>query len=193
METEKDETCHTSTSKGIDIEEEKESSQKDNASCSNGTVDTSYGSLSRSQKIFLYKLENLYYDDNFANLKYDLIYDLVGNKLNQDKFNSYTKRLEELVGSDKLQVALTYIWDCAVFNLHTKIRALPKNFKYLKEICGNIIPPQLKSDVEYKEHIDKMRGKYRDKLHMIQDDYFRRTQRIEGNSKLNDYNFTMSK
>jgi hypothetical protein len=122
----------------------------------------------------------LYYDDDFANLKYDLIYELVSDKFNQDKFNSYSKRLEELVGPDKLQVALTYIWDCAVFHLHAKVRALPKNFKFLKGICGNIIPSQLESNVEYKEYLYQMKGKYRDKFHMIQDNYHQRIQRIEG-------------
>jgi hypothetical protein len=182
MDTEENEACNYSKNKRIDVEEEKEPLRKDDVSCSNDTVDTSFGSLSRSQKIYLHKLENLDYDDDFSHLKYDLIYDLTFHKLNQDKFNTYSKRLEELVGSDKMQIALTYIWDCAVFNLNDRVRALPKNFEYLKEICGNIISPQLKSDIGYEEYYKQMKSKYRDKVHMIQDDYFQRKQRIEGNN-----------
>jgi hypothetical protein len=181
MEMKDKETYCNLKDKQADIEEEKELSSQDDASSLNDKTNNEPSALLKSEKIFYSKLDELNKNSEFCDLANDFILALNSNNLDEDKFDSYCKRLIGVVGHHYYRPILGYIHDCARYRLVEKVLALPRNFNFVKKICGNIIQRPDRTEMKIsKDFIKKMQRKYRDRAYMLQDSDHDRIQQIAG-------------
>jgi hypothetical protein len=200
MEMKDNETHCNLNSKQQDIEEEKDLSNYDGDEPDSGYKENrTYPGLSKNEKIFLHKIQKFYYDDEFYDLKSNFIDALNSGWLNKEKFDDYYEKLRALVKPNELKPALAYIHDRARMILNEKVSALPRNYKYIQEKCGNtkLEKPDPDEIKICKTFFDKMKRKYRDKVFMLKDDYHDRKRRKEGklwqfNSKLICGNYSLN-